>query len=174
MGMGLLHSQTVGKGAAVRAMSGKGFEPHKYLKVKALQRVVEQFDINKIRNINIEPRKSGYRAANVDIRFYEIEAKRDIFPDIEFVVWEVVEDDKSPTKAGKEGHALVVIIECEVNPNSNLLSDGVRKTAYKLLKETHKEWFKLILAKYKGVEVSEPEMFDEIWEFEKGAKAVSG
>lgn len=148
-------------------MSGKGFESHKYLKIKALQRAIEQFDINKIRTFNIEPRKAGYRRGNVEVQFYEIEAKRDIFPDIEFVVWENAADDKSFIKAGKEMHALVVIIECEVNPNSNLLSDGVRKTAYKLLKETHKEWFKLILAKYKGVEVSEPEMFDEIWEFEK-------
>jgi len=88
------------------------------------------------------------------------------------VVWEDIADDKS-YKAGKESKGLTIVIECEVNPNSNLLSDGLRKTAYKLLKETHREWFRLILAKYKGVEVSEPEMFDEIWEFEK-AKAVSG
>lgn len=150
----------------MRAMSGKGFEPHKYLKIKALQRAVEQFDINKIRNINIEPRKSAYRHGSVEVQFYDIQAKKDIYPDIEFVVWEDIADDKS-YKAGKESRGLTIVIECEVNPNSNLLSDGLRKTAYKLLKETHREWFRLILAKYKGVEVSEPEMFDEIWEFEK-------
>lgn len=147
-------------------MSGKGFEPHKYLKIKALQRAVEQFDINKIRAINIEPRKSAYRRGTVEVQFYDVQAKKDIYPDIEFVVWDDIADDKA-YKAGKESEGLVIVIECEVNPNSNLLSDGLRKTAYKLLKETHKEWFRLILAKYEGVEVSEPEMFDEIWEFEK-------
>jgi len=147
-------------------MTGKrGSNPHKYLKIKALQKAVEQFDIDKMRVMNIEPRKSKYRSSSININFYEINAKRDIFPDIEFVVWEDVSKDKY--SAGKENQGLVVIIECEVNPNSALLSDGIRKTAYKLLKETHKEWFKLILAKFKGVEVSEPEMFDEIWEFEK-------
>jgi len=56
-------------------MSGKGFESHKYLKIKAIQRAIEQFDINKIRTINIEPRKSGYRAGNVEVQFYDIKSK---------------------------------------------------------------------------------------------------
>lgn len=151
-------------------MSGKGFEPHKHLKIKAdfLGSILMALILFMSNCSTVLC--NGYRAGNVEVQFYEIKSRRDIFPDIEFVVWEDIGADSHV--GGKEGRGLVVIIECEVNPNSNLLSDGIRKTAYKLLKETHKEWFRLILAKYKGVEVSEPEMFDEIWEFEKPSFGV--
>jgi hypothetical protein len=148
-------------------MPSKGFEKHKYLKIRSLQRAVEQFDLDKIRSLEIEPKKKVdyYRRNTVAVNFYGIDSKRDLYPDIQFIVWsdEIAETDMG----GKEKKGMVVIIECEVNPNSQLLSDGLRKTAYRMLKETHKEWFKLILATYKGTPVREPEIFDEIWEFDK-------
>lgn len=148
-------------------MPSKGLEKHKYLKIKSLQRAVEQFDIDRISSLKIEPKKQGeyFRNSAVSVNFYGIDAKRDIFPDIQFIVWSDKID--SIDRGGKEKKGTVIVIECEVNPNSHLLSDGLRKTAYRMLKETHKEWFKLILAIYKGTQLREKEMFDEIWEFDK-------
>lgn len=56
------------------------------------------------------------------------------------------------------------IIECEINPKSNLLRDGPRLTAYKLIKQQNNN-LKLILAVFKGTEIENPGIFDAIWEF---------
>lgn len=58
------------------------------------------------------------------------------------------------------------IIECEINPNSNLLRDGPRLTAYQLIKQQNNN-LKLILAVFEGTKVDNPEIFDAIWEFPK-------
>lgn len=59
---------------------------------------------------------------------------------------------------------MIYIIECEINPRSNLLRDGPRLTAYKLLKQKNPN-FILILAVFKGTPIDNPGIFDEIWEF---------
>lgn len=62
------------------------------------------------------------------------------------------------------------IIECEINPASNLLRDGPKLTAYRLIKQQNNN-LKLILAVFEGTPVEHPEMFDAIWEFpRKGEK----
>jgi hypothetical protein len=43
-------------------------------------------------------------------------------------------------------------IECEINPSSNLLRDGPRLTAYKLIKQQNNN-LKLILAVFEGTKV---------------------
>lgn len=58
----------------------------------------------------------------------------------------------------------IYIIECEINPNSNLLRDGPRLTAYKLIKQQNNNLI-LILAVYEGTKVDNPQIFDHIWEF---------
>lgn len=65
------------------------------------------------------------------------------------------------------------IIECEINPNSNLLRDGPKLTAYKLIKQQNNN-LKLILAVFRGTKVDNPEVFDAVWEFpRKGEKKDS-
>ena len=61
---------------------------------------------------------------------------------------------------------MLIIIECELNPRSNLLRDGPRLTAYKLLRQKNRNLV-LILAVYEGTKVDNPEVFDEIWKFPK-------
>lgn len=56
------------------------------------------------------------------------------------------------------------IIECETNPNSNLLRDGPRLTAYKLIKQQNNN-LKLILAVFEGTKIDNPSIFDAVWEF---------
>jgi hypothetical protein len=56
------------------------------------------------------------------------------------------------------------IIECETNPNSNLLRDGPRLTAYKLIKQQNNN-LKLILAVFEGTTIDNPSIFDAVWEF---------
>jgi hypothetical protein len=56
------------------------------------------------------------------------------------------------------------IIECEINPSSNLLRDGPRLTAYKLIKQQNNN-LKLILAVFESTKVDNPGIFDAIWEF---------
>ena len=65
----------------------------------------------------------------------------------------------------------IFVIECEMNPRSNLLRDGVRLTAYKLIKEKNPR-FRLILAVYEGTKVDNPGIFDAIWEFPRQKKEV--
>lgn len=60
--------------------------------------------------------------------------------------------------------AVVVIVECEMNPRSSLLRDGPRLTAYKLLKQKNNHLI-LILAVFEGTKVDNPKIFDEVWYF---------
>ena len=60
----------------------------------------------------------------------------------------------------------VYIIECEMNPRSNLLRDGPKLTAYKLLKQKNNHLI-LILAVFEGTKVDNPDIFDEVWYFPK-------
>jgi hypothetical protein len=55
-------------------------------------------------------------------------------------------------------------VECEINPSSNLLRDGPRLTAYKLIKQQNHNLI-LILAVFEGTKVDNPQVFDMIWEF---------
>lgn len=67
---------------------------------------------------------------------------------------------------------LFYIIECETNPNSNLLRDGPRLTAYKLIKQQNNN-LKLILAVFEGTKVDNPQIFDAVWEFPRKSEEVS-
>jgi len=58
----------------------------------------------------------------------------------------------------------VYIIECETNPRSNLLRDGPRLTAYKLIKQQNNN-LRLFLVVFEGTKVDNPGIFDEVWEF---------
>ena len=58
------------------------------------------------------------------------------------------------------------IIECEINPRSNLLRDGPKLTAYKLLKQKNNNLV-LILVVFEGTKVDNPEIFDYVWYFPK-------
>lgn len=63
------------------------------------------------------------------------------------------------------------IIECEMNPSSNLLRDGPRLTAYKLIKQQNNN-LKLILGVFEGTKVDNPGIFDAIWEFPRKGDSV--
>lgn len=63
------------------------------------------------------------------------------------------------------------IVECEMNPSSNLLRDGPRLTAYKLIKQQNNN-LKLILAVFEGTKVDNPNIFDAIWEFPRREDSV--
>lgn len=56
------------------------------------------------------------------------------------------------------------IVECEMNPSSNLLRDGPRLTAYRLIKQQNNN-LKLILSVFEGTKVDNPQIFDAVWEF---------
>lgn len=60
----------------------------------------------------------------------------------------------------------IYIIECEINPRSNLLRNGPRLTAYQLIKQQNTN-LTLILATYEGTKVDNPKVFDMVWEFPK-------
>ena len=65
---------------------------------------------------------------------------------------------------------MIYIIECEINPRSNLLRDGPKLTAYKLIKQQNNS-LRLILSVFEGTKVDNPGIFDDIWEFpRKGNK----
>ena len=59
---------------------------------------------------------------------------------------------------------MIYIIECEINPRSNLLRDGPKLTAYKLIKQQNNN-LRLILSVFEGTKVDNPGIFDDIWEF---------
>jgi len=70
-------------------------------------------------------------------------------------------------KAIKTAYGVMVyIVECEINPRSNLLRDGPRLTAYKLIKQQNNN-LRLILAVFEGTKVDNPGIFDDIWEFKR-------
>ena len=162
-------------------MPSKGKQLHKLLKEKALKRVVEQFDTDKIENIHIEPRKesrvSRWREImSVETHCFGLKSQRVFFPDIVFIY-----PLEKPVKVKnmknidygydfqneKEVTKKVVVIECEVRANSQLLSGGLRSIGYRMLKEEHGQLLYLILAKFKDVKMANTDLFDEIWEFEK-------
>ena len=64
---------------------------------------------------------------------------------------------------------MTYIIECEINPRSNLLRDGPKLTAYQLMKQKVPN-FILILAVFEGTKVDNPEIFNDIWEFPRKVK----
>jgi len=64
---------------------------------------------------------------------------------------------------------MTYIIECEINPRSNLLRDGPRLTAYKLIKQQNNN-LRLILAVFEDTKVENPEIFDEVWQFPRKDK----
>ncbi len=68
--------------------------------------------------------------------------------------------------------AMIYIIECETSPTSNLLRDGPRLTAYRLLKQKNPN-FVLILSTFENVKVDHPEIFDHLWRFPRPKKGVS-
>lgn len=59
---------------------------------------------------------------------------------------------------------MIYIIECEINPTSNLLRDGPKLTAYQLLKQKNNHVV-LILAVFEDTKVDNPQVFDHIWRF---------
>lgn len=149
-------------------MPSKGGNSHKYLKMKSIQRAVEQFDIDMIKQIIIEPQGDSWEHAfKFTVQLSGLRVERNFFPDVVFAIPISKPQEFEDIYGKRELVDRVICVECEVRPNSQLLVNGVRKLGYKLLKETHGKVFTLILAKYKGGPVSEPEMFDEIWEFDK-------
>jgi hypothetical protein len=158
-------------------MPSKGEEPHRKLKEKAIQRAVTQFNIDKIDTIFIEPVKERYGDnLSVATNLFGLKTERKFFPDIVFKypVDTPVELPETLMKdlafqfgmSGKVTHKIVVI-ECEVSPNSHLLRGGLRRIGYEMLKEQYKDLLYLILAKYKDVKMTNTEIFDEIWEFDR-------
>jgi len=155
-------------------MPSKGGLLHKKLKEKALKRLVTQFDIDKIHEIYIEPLKRGFSDVfQVAIDLFGLRAVRRFYPDIVFKypldepielgsidgIVELVRDKKATHK--------IVVIECEVGANSQLLSGGLRRIGYEMLKKQYGPLLYLILAKYKDVRMTNTSIFDEIWEFER-------
>ncbi len=59
---------------------------------------------------------------------------------------------------------MIYIIECEIHPRSNLLRDGPKLTAYKLIKQQNNN-LRLILSVFEGTQVDNPKIFDDIWAF---------
>ncbi len=65
---------------------------------------------------------------------------------------------------------MIYIIECEINPRSNLLRDGPKLTAYKLIKQQNNNLV-LILSVFEDTKVDHPDIFDHVWRFpKKGGK----
>ncbi len=64
---------------------------------------------------------------------------------------------------------MMYIIECEINPRSNLLRDGPKLTGYKLIKQQNNN-LTLILAVFEGTKVDNPDIFDFVWEFPRKSK----
>jgi len=67
---------------------------------------------------------------------------------------------------------MVYIVECEINPRSNLLRDGPKLTGYKLIKQQNNN-LRLILSVFKGTKVDNPGIFDDIWEFPRKRRKKS-
>ena len=92
-----------------------------------------------------------------------------IFPDMIPVAEKCREEGKMEEyyKAIKTAYGVMVyIIECEINPRSNLLRDGPKLTAYKLIKQQNNN-LRLILVVFEGTKVDNPGIFDDIWEFKR-------
>jgi len=61
---------------------------------------------------------------------------------------------------------MVYIIECEINPRSNLLRDGPKLTGYRLIKQQNNNLV-LILSVFEDCKIDNPGVFDFIWRFPK-------
>ena len=64
---------------------------------------------------------------------------------------------------------MIYIIECEINPRSNLLRDGPKLTAYKLIKQQNNNLV-LILSVFENTKVDHPDIFDHVWRFPRKGK----
>jgi len=157
-------------------MPSKGKQLHKLLKEKALKRVVEQFDIDKIEHLYIEPKKSAisrwHELMSVETHCFGLKSQRTFFPDIVFIYplekpIKVKNMRNIEYSLEREVTKKIVVIECEVRANSQLLTGGLRSIGYKMLKKEHGQLLYLILAKFKDVKMTNTDLFDEIWEFEK-------
>jgi len=158
-------------------MPSKGDLPHRRLKEKALQKLVTTFNIDEIHEIYIEPLKKRYDDVfQVTTNLFGLKAIRKFYPDIVFK-YPLDKPVKLPDakmsnigfylSEGREITHKIVVIECEVRANSQLLSGGLRRIGYEMLKEQYGELLYLILAKYKDVKMTNTDIFDEIWEFER-------
>ncbi len=67
---------------------------------------------------------------------------------------------------------MIYIVECEINPRSNLLRDGPKLTAYKLIKQQNNN-LRLILAVFEETKIDNPGIFDDIWEFPRKRRKKS-
>ncbi len=162
-------------------MPSKGDLPHRRLKEMAIQKAVTVFDIDKIDQIHIEPIKRTYKNLfSIKTNLFGLGVEKVFYPDIVFR-YPLDEPVKPPTnhdisfdllKDEKITHKIVVI-ECEVRANSQLLRGGLRRIGYELLKEQYGDLLHLILAKYKGVKMTNTDIFDEIWEFPKDSEEES-
>lgn len=147
-------------------MPSRGFRPHRELvKLAAIRLIQEYEDFDEIR---IERERELETSVNLNIHFGgsfirdELRASKRLHADLRGAMH--VNSDKDNPKFN------IVVVEAETNPNSGLLTDGDRLTAYKLLKQQHGDAFKLVLAIYKETPVRQRDVFDEIWEFDKPLK----
>lgn len=124
-------------------------------------------------------RLGGHRIAMAELRMYADIAcavvydpkasvgKEPIFPEVLEKAYRFLDegDHAKYYDAVRTAYGVMIyIIECEINPRSNLLRDGPRLTAYKLIKQQNNN-LRLILAIFEGTKVDNPGIFDEIWEF---------
>lgn len=130
---------------------------------------------------------SGYRVAMAELRMYADIAvavvydpnskwgvQKDVDPELVKIVDKHFANGKMEDyrNAVRDTYGMMFyIIECEINPSSNLLRDGPKLTAYKLIKQQNNN-LKLILAVFQGTKVDNPGMFDAIWEFPRKGDSV--
>lgn len=162
-------------------MPSKGGENHKRLKEKALEQITQNYDIDKINHIHIEPAKNKglFREAyRIQLDLFGLRAERSFFPDLVFM-YPLEEPVKIPEEklrdlphdwidsSERTIQYKVVTIECEVGANSELLKGGLRTIGYQLLKEQFGDLLHLVLAKYSDVKMKNTNFFDEVWEFDR-------
>jgi hypothetical protein len=122
----------------------------------------------------------GYRVATAELRMYADVAcavvydpdskwglQKEVNPELVKIVNKHFADGKMEEyrSAVRSTYGMMFyIIECEINPASNLLRDGPKLTAYRLIKQQNNN-LKLILAVFQGTPIEHPEIFDAVWEF---------
>jgi len=132
----------------------------------------------------------GHKIATAEVRMYADVAcavvynqeargyfgQKPVFPDMIPVAEEHKKAGKIEEyyKAIKTAYGVMVyIIECEINPRSNLLRDGPKLTAYKLIKQQNNN-LRLILVVFEGTKVDNPGIFDDVWEFKRRGDEEDG
>lgn len=131
----------------------------------------------------------GHQVATAELRLYADVAcavvydpdakwglRKDVDPELVKIVNKHFSDGKMEEyrSAVRQAYGMMFyIIECEINPNSNLLQDGPKLTAYRLIKQQNNN-LKLILAVFEGTHVEHPEMFDVVWEFPRKGEENEG